>query len=147
MLFLFVFTIFVLVGGFTLLLLASLGDWRRLAKSFHARHKPDGKTFHFRSAAVGMVSYGNILTVCISAEGLYLAVFFPFRPMHPPLLIPWEKITAVREKNTFSQRRYRLSIGSPEWASLTLPEDIVREIKSFMAEKKSTSDEPLVQSE
>lgn len=138
---------FVLVGGFTLLLLSSLGDWRRLAKSFRAQHKPDGKTFTFRSAAVGMVSYGNILTICISDEGLYLGLFFPFSILHPPLLIPWKEITAVREKNTLSQRRYRISIGSPEWASLTLPEDIVNEIKSFRAEKQATSDEPLVEAE
>lgn len=147
MIYLFVFITFVLVGFFTLFLIASIGDWRRLAKSFRARHQPDGKTFHFRSAGVGMVSYGNILTICISTDGLYLALFFPFRLMHPPLLIPWNEITAVREKNSLSRRRYRVSIGSPEWASLTLPEDIVSEIKAFMAEKPSPSDEPLIQAE
>ncbi len=130
MLFFIVIAIFVVVGCFVAFLLSTLGGWRRLAKQYQASQQPPGETLRFRSLAVGFVSYGNIVTVCISAEGLYLALFGPFRLMHPPLLIPWNEFTGVKEKQLPMRRTYRFSIGSPEWASLTLPEKLMNEIKT-----------------
>ena len=134
MLFLFIFILFVLVGGFVIFLLVMLGDWRRLAKHYRARQMPEGEEFRFQSAAVGMVSYGNILTVGLSGEGLYLALFFPFSIMHPPLLIPWHEINDVREHQTFSRRTYRLSIGSPERGRLTLQQNLMQKIAPYLDE-------------
>lgn len=139
MLFLIVFGIFVVVGFLVALLLSSIGDWRRLAKRFRASHKPSGQTMKFRSAAVGVVSYGNILTVCVAEEGLYLALFFPFRLMHPPLLIPWDEFTGVRENKFLARTTYRFSIGSPEWASMTIQERLMQEIKAGRAALQSNS--------
>ncbi|WDI44613.1 hypothetical protein [Bremerella sp. P1] len=117
--------------GFTLLI-AFLGDWGLLAKSFRAREKPSGKFFYFRSAGVGMASYRNMLTVGVTAKGLYLAVFFPFRFVHPPLLIPWSEIKDIHENKFFSWRNYCLSIGYPERASVTIDDDVMQAARQYL---------------
>ena len=47
---------------------------------------------------------GNIYTLGSSYKGLYLAVLFPFRIGHPPLLIPWRDIKAKKEKRLMSNK-------------------------------------------
>jgi len=41
--------------------------------------------------------------------GLHLSVLFPFRPGHPPLLIPWQDISAIETKRGFGgyEMRFR----------------------------------------
>lgn len=125
---------FALVGCFTLLVLAFLGDWGILAKSFRAREKPRGKYFYLRSSAVGMVGYRRMLTVGVTDKGLYLSVLFPFRPLHPPLLIPWSEIKEVHENKFYSWRNYYLSIGYPEWASITIDDEVMQAARDFLAD-------------
>ena len=51
------------------------------------------------------VNYGNCLFVTVGHLGLALSVLFMFRILHPPLLIPWSAIEAVRpEKFWFMTR-------------------------------------------
>lgn len=42
--------------------------------------------------------YGNCLRLGANGDGLYLAVLFLFRFMHPPLLVPWREIKVRRKK-------------------------------------------------
>ncbi|QDU78145.1 hypothetical protein Pan97_52270 [Bremerella volcania] len=126
---------FALIACSTMAVIAFLGDWGLLAKSFRAREKPDGKYFYFQSCGIGMAGYRNMLAVGVTDKGLYLAVFFLFRPMHPPLLIPWSEIKEVHENKFFSWRNYYLSIGYPEWASVTLAENVMNEARQYLGEK------------
>ncbi len=121
-----------LFGCFILFAIAFLGDWSLLAGHFRARHRPKGPTFYFRSACVGSAGYRLMLTIVVSEEGLYLAVLFPFRFMHPPLLIPWSEITDVHESKLSSLSNYYLSIGHPEWASLVVYGDVLEAIRPHL---------------
>jgi hypothetical protein len=78
------------------LLLANLSGWRRLAEYHRAVAPFVGRTWRFESASFRrFVHYGNILTFGANSEGLYIAVLFPFRIAHPPLLIPWALVRRV----------------------------------------------------
>jgi hypothetical protein len=70
-------------------LLAKVGGWRVLARSYGCSESFRGKRFYFRSAQFGAVSYGACLTFGSDPDGLYMAVLIPFRIAHPPLLVPW----------------------------------------------------------
>lgn len=128
---------FVVIGLAVMFLIAMLGDWDILARNFRAHHKPGGAFYYMQSVGIGTSSYRNMLTVGITSEGLYLAVFFPFRLFHPPLLIPWSEITEVHENKFLSWRTYRLAIGSPEWAHVTVREDLMNEMQRYLADTSS----------
>ncbi|HWH79193.1 MAG TPA: hypothetical protein VNT76_17545, partial [Candidatus Binatus sp.] len=52
--------------------------------------------FRFRSGAIGWgafpVSYGSCLFVTIGSSGFSLSILFPFRFLHPRLVIPWSAV-------------------------------------------------------
>jgi hypothetical protein len=77
-----------------LLGISSLSGWARLA-SVYLRAEPfTGNLWKFQSARMrGFMRYNNCLTLGANAGGLYLSIFFLFRPGHPPLFIPWRDIT------------------------------------------------------
>ena len=45
-----------------------------------------------------LTNYNRVLTLGTCQEGLYLAIMFLFRFMHPPLLIPWSEIKVRRKE-------------------------------------------------
>jgi hypothetical protein len=75
-------------------ILAWAGGWKALAK-----HYPDTTTatdavnWLLASASLGWVQYNNCLRIGISQAGLHIRIPGSFLPAHPPLLIPWPKIT------------------------------------------------------
>lgn len=89
-----------------LLKLISLMDgWSRLAKQYRATAPFDGRRIRLASGELRggpffgfPCNFGLCLTLGSSAEGLILAVALPFRPGHPPLLIPWRDLTVQTEK-------------------------------------------------
>lgn len=85
---------FALWWCFVLWVVGQLFGWGRLACHYRAHEHFTDTRWHFRSAKIGWSNYSGCLTVGSSAAGLYLAVFFPFRPGHPPLFIPWADVTA-----------------------------------------------------
>ena len=76
--------------------LSLMGGWYELSRRFKSNDAIDGERFYFRSAAIGRgifpVSYGNCLFVTVGSTGLALSVLFPFRFLHPRLVIPWTDI-------------------------------------------------------
>jgi hypothetical protein len=42
------------------------------------------------------MNYNNVLTLGVNPHGLYLAILFPYRFRHPPLLIPWSDVKIRR---------------------------------------------------
>ena len=85
---------FVLWWSFVLNVAGALSGWGSLARHYRTRGAFDGAHFHLASARIGWSSYNGILNVGVGAHGLRLSVAFPFRPGHPPLLIPWADVTA-----------------------------------------------------
>jgi hypothetical protein len=99
-----------------------IGGWAALAKRYRATNAPPGKQFSFQSAQLGMANYGSCLTIVVSADGLYLSVFPPFRFGHPPILIPWAEIHNLKEKRIlWLWRMVEMQVGTPVIATLTLP--------------------------
>ena len=81
--------------------LAHAGGWARLAREYRHWDPPEGDRWFGQSAAFGWVSYNQCLIVGAGSRGLRFSVFFPFRVEHPPLLIPWNEITATPGKRLF----------------------------------------------
>jgi len=55
---------------------------------------------------------------------LYLSLMLPFRPGHPPLLIPWRDIREVGRRRYRLRERVVVEIGSPSLATVTLPMNV-----------------------
>ena len=77
---------------------AALGGWRALAESYGTNDWVDGRRFFFRSAKLGFINYNSCLIFTSSHSSLRMAVLFPFRPGHPPLVFPWHDITATAHR-------------------------------------------------
>jgi hypothetical protein len=69
--------------------------------------------------------------------GLYLSVLFPFRPGHPPLLIPWQDISATETKRGFGsgyEMRFRRVPGVAMQVSKDLGDALQTEAGSMWKE-------------
>ena len=76
-----------------------VSGWRDWARKYPGTTKPTGIVFTCRHAMLGGVSYKNGVRVVFIPEGIYLFTNF-FLPFHPPLLLPWDKVTGI-VKNKF----------------------------------------------
>jgi hypothetical protein len=78
------------------------GGWAALAGKFRYRGKFNGPKWRGQSGKMrGLARYRNCLVVGGNPEGLYLAVFFPFRMAHPPMFIPWNEVTLTKSRVWF----------------------------------------------
>ncbi|MGD9635064.1 MAG: hypothetical protein AB7G28_02905 [Pirellulales bacterium] len=98
-----------------------VGGWHNLAKQFRRQEttfristEPIEK-FRWASLKMGPVyfptNYGSCVTVTLSDDGLGLAVMPLIRPLHPPLLIPWNAIegcTLGKELALFDRAKVQL---------------------------------------
>jgi len=90
--------IWLLVGA----ILSFVGGWFSLSKLYRTQVAFGGAKWRGQSGRMRWLSnYNHVLTLGASREGLYLASIFPFRFMHPPLLIPWREIKVRRSKDWF----------------------------------------------
>ena len=89
-----------------------IGGWHGLAKSFRAEETTfrvasldDELRFRFASMTTGPkyfpTNYGNCLMVHVGGTGIQIAVWLPFRFLHPPLHIPWESVERCEPKRFF----------------------------------------------
>lgn len=100
---------------------AVMSGWRKLAGRFPApQNFAEGQLFKWQSGSVGVSGYSKVLFIRVSAQGLYLACVFPFRLMHPPMLIPWSQVKAIRQKKFWPRVMSSLTIGSPKLATVAL---------------------------
>ncbi len=90
-------------------LLSVLGGWNRLAGSFRATQRADGRRFRFVSGSMGArlfpVSYGGCLFVTVNETGFGLSILFPFRFLSPPLFIPWSQVASAETRRFFLLNR------------------------------------------
>lgn len=110
--------------GFWSLVIAMIsfvGGWHDLAKrfrredsTFRINDRPIEK-YSWASLKMGPAffptNYGNCITVTLSDDGLGLQVMPLFRPLHPPLLIPWTSIeTCTQDKELLIFDRTRIQL-------------------------------------
>jgi hypothetical protein len=79
--------------------------WFSLARRFRRRGPASGAKFYFSSGSMGLpvvpASYSRVLFVSVGPAGLGLSVLFPFRLLHPPILIPWLAVESVVQRRLF----------------------------------------------
>lgn len=88
---------------FVVSLIARLSGWARLAEYYPADDFHDGEKRGFQSMRIGRgklqsANYGGCVMVGVSLSALRLSLFFPFRPGHAPLAIPFGDVSADVEK-------------------------------------------------
>ncbi len=84
---------FVVWWCFLLWVIGTFFSWGHLARRYPVIEPFHGTVRHFQSCQLGWSNYSRILTVGVNPHGLYLAVFFLFRPGHPPVFIPWADVS------------------------------------------------------
>jgi hypothetical protein len=76
--------------------LSLVSGWYHLAERFKSDESIDGERFRFRSGAIGWgafpVSYGSCLFATVGSKGFTLSILFPFRFLHPRLVVPWSAV-------------------------------------------------------
>jgi hypothetical protein len=106
-----------------MMLLSFPSGWWSLARRFRASTPPSGVCFRFVSGSMGLwflpVSYSSCLTLTVGGEGIHLAMFFPFRPFHPPLFIPSAMIESAVEKYFLFFLYAKIRIRD-HWPTLTI---------------------------
>jgi hypothetical protein len=91
-------------------LLAIVSGWPRLAKSFPARTRPAGVPLRGQVASFGGVGERNVTGLIVCDDGLFLWAIWLFRPLRPPLLIPWSEIDSVEERRRLWWTVYALDV-------------------------------------
>ena len=77
------------------LVLSLVGGWSTLAQYYQAQQPFFGTLIRFQAAQFRAgTNYNGCLNFGAGSEGLYLVPMAIFRAFHPPLLIPWNDISA-----------------------------------------------------
>jgi hypothetical protein len=99
--------LFIGIWSAVLAFVSLIGGWHGLAKLYRREEttfsigddRPVEK-FGWTSLKMGPkffpTNYGNCITVSLSDDGIGLRVMPLFRPLHPPLLIPWTSIESCQ---------------------------------------------------
>ena len=113
---------------------AYFSGWRALAQRFRARGPFEGRVRRFRHGAFGAINYNGILVVGFNREGIYLAVFGPYRLFTPPLLIPWSNVKSIRKKRVFFWDKAIIRFREPAGLTLTIAWKLADEARDFIPE-------------
>ena len=112
--------VFCCLWVFICAVLALGGGWVSLSREFRSDEAAEGQHFSFRSGSMGLwpfpvTGYGNCLFLTVNDRGFRLSILFPFRPLSPPLFIPWTAVTSVEARRSLFWRYtlVRLKRGSP----------------------------------
>ncbi len=143
-------TTIVLFSIATALITVSIwSGWNRLAHNYRlrGRRRGNGQRWTFLNARMGrrksdtlfevplpLCPFRNCVNIGANENGLYISLFAIFRPFHPPLLIPWEHISAKEADSLFLkwiEFRFRDSPDVAFW----LPDSVGRDILRFAPEK------------
>lgn len=95
--------------------LSLMGGWYRLGESFKSDAPIDGERFRFRSGAIGRgafpVNYGGCLFATVGPKGFALSVLFPFRFLHPRLVIPWSAVERCEHVRFWLTKRVAVQVA------------------------------------
>ncbi|HEU5350230.1 MAG TPA: hypothetical protein VFU55_01430 [Terracidiphilus sp.] len=115
---------FVAVWVLALTFSSVLSGWFTLANHFRSNLDPSGETrtaspffstVYFRY----WTHYSGVVRLITAADGLYLSVFFLFRPGHPRLRIPWNEIRFSQTRRFFMNYAV-LTLGNEEQIPLRI---------------------------
>ena len=95
---------------------ADRNGWLRLADVYRLDGSFEGSRFGLQSAIFNGFAFTGTLNVGVSRQGLYLRGGPLLRPFHPPLLIPWTKLTAERFERSHSSGYTLRFSGFPDMA-------------------------------
>ena len=94
--------------------LSLLSGWYHLAERFKSDELIDGERFRFRSGSIGWgtfpVNYGGCLFATVGPKGFALSVLFPFRFLHPRLVIPWSAVERCEHVRSWFVKRVAVHI-------------------------------------
>ena len=75
--------------------ISRVSGWARLAESYRTEQPFLGQLIRFQAAQFRKATnYNGCLNFGGDPQGMYMVPMLIFRLFHPPLLIPWEEITA-----------------------------------------------------
>jgi hypothetical protein len=79
-----------------------VNGWHELARAYRHSGTFVGPRWKFQSGGMRLsMGIHSALTVGVNSEGLYLAIFVPCRVGNPPLLVPWNDVSARPGKFLF----------------------------------------------
>jgi hypothetical protein len=82
--------------------ISHISGWALLAERFRFSGDFSGPRWSWKSAAFRWrTNYNGCLTFGVNEQGLYLRTNVLFSFAHPPLLIPWNEISASRQRRYF----------------------------------------------
>ena len=123
-------------------LLAHVGGWQRLASLFSTSRPrdPAAASFHFQSSKIGTTRYKSALRFDVQPDGLRVSVLLPFRPGHPPVLIPYGEIADIERTSWLGFKTYTMTVGAPEVATMTLPHRVVEAMRDAVPTARLADD-------
>jgi hypothetical protein len=100
------------------------GGWFSLSREFRSDELVEGQRFRFRSGSIGrwpfpVTGYGKCLFLTVNDRGFRLSILFVFRPLSPPLFIPWAAVKSV-ESGRFLFMRYTLFRLKRGWPAIAI---------------------------
>jgi hypothetical protein len=108
---------------------AYVSRWPSLAAHFRAARRPEGRLVKGPVRGMGWANENGVTHLVVSDAGLYLYVNPVFRFGRPPLLLPWERVSFLRERQFLTRRFYEFDLA--EITTLTLTEAGYDAIKAF----------------
>jgi len=109
-----------LVGAGLVVLIIGLSSrisgWALLAEAYPSLEPVEGRKRWFASLGLRRwaflpASYGGVVILTYSPEGLRFSLLFPFRFMHPPLFIPWREFARTEITRIFYMRQRSFWFG------------------------------------
>lgn len=80
-------------------LIARLTGWAALADVYQTTAPRPANLRRFQSIQTRWLThYGNVVNVGLAENALYFSLLLPFRPGHPPLLIPLAEVTLQSQR-------------------------------------------------
>ena len=121
---------FTAIWCLVLFICSVVGGWHRLGSTYSIDEEPSSlKWAAWQRGKIGLVEMKSTLWIATADRGLYLKTgpAFVFRFMHPPLLIPWDKISGIKDVNQIFFSGTALVVDG---VTIVLPRDLINEAKS-----------------
>jgi hypothetical protein len=126
---LFVLFVVVLVYFTVSLVVRWWSGWAVLAQQFRLRTKFNGSRWRGQSGQMRwLCGYSGCLIVGANSEGLYVATLSFFPLFHPPLFIPWDKVS-VAKKNLLFVTGVRFQLGKESSVPLWVRERLAERLR------------------
>ncbi len=92
------------------LIVTTLSGWNRLANQRPATSRQPEKWINYQSMSLGVVRYGNCVSVAVADDGLYLRLAKMFFPMSKTIKISWQEIRSITSTSSFLSNRLAFTL-------------------------------------